>query len=49
LPICHAIFRRSHVNDAAKRLSRGHKSMVLQDASQSHVHAEVNQPPSAEK
>jgi serine/threonine protein kinase len=42
---CHAIARRSNLRsqggEAARRMSRGHKSMQLQDTNQSHVHAEV--------
>ncbi|PAN21540.1 hypothetical protein PAHAL_3G474000 [Panicum hallii] len=35
---------RSHGGEAAKRPSRGHKSMQLQDTNQSHVHAEESLP-----
>ncbi|KAK3140073.1 hypothetical protein QOZ80_5AG0395240 [Eleusine coracana subsp. coracana] len=37
---------RTHAGDAAKR---GHNSMVLQDASQRHVHAEESLPPAARR
>ncbi|CAD6267257.1 unnamed protein product [Miscanthus lutarioriparius] len=40
---------RSQGGEAAKRLSRGHKSMQLQDTNQSHVHAEESLPVVAEK
>ena len=36
---------RSHAGEAARRPARGHKSMQLQDANQSHVHAEESLPP----
>ncbi|CAD6269703.1 unnamed protein product [Miscanthus lutarioriparius] len=39
---------RSQGGEAAKRLSRGHKSMQLQDTNQSHVHAEESLPVVAE-
>ncbi|KXG23797.1 probable serine/threonine-protein kinase At1g54610 [Sorghum bicolor] len=39
---------RSQGGEAARRMSRGHKSMQLQDTNQSHVHAEESLPVVAE-